>query len=361
MVDYFSIDVLYAFLLCALVFIASIVSSYLTEEKDQDYKGPLIGDHENQESEGGESDLQKYFADCKKNPGHKQFIPVNTFTRKHLPWAHRDNDLYEYIRAVADLTVRVAVTTNSPNRPMFWPQTTHPYPFFSMHDTKHLRTGSGRVWCVNKFQNGDNQHDDNRRSDKSKCWCRKCQDSDAPSNVWWEFKVYTAAQVVFDDLEASFTTIRLFYDTEDSPVIIVDNVSVSDINILNDKCELKCVTCDTNLGNKLMIIWEHLNNVRSKVFEKFYKSSCTDKFCFIVSHPHGCSKQISVGQWKFDQKVGEASFSSTSKYLYTTCTCPGSSGGNVQCFSSNVGTGLRWSSLVHSGSLKSGLNYSEAH
>uniref|UniRef100_A0A2C9LYD7 Uncharacterized protein n=1 Tax=Biomphalaria glabrata TaxID=6526 RepID=A0A2C9LYD7_BIOGL len=47
--------------------------------QSDEVEGPLIGDHETQESEGGEADLHKYLVGCKKNPGHSQFIPVDTF------------------------------------------------------------------------------------------------------------------------------------------------------------------------------------------------------------------------------------------------------------------------------------------
>ncbi|KAI8761591.1 hypothetical protein BgiBS90_030623 [Biomphalaria glabrata] len=320
----------------------------------EDTEDPLIGDHETQESEGGEADLHKYLVSCKKNPGHSQFIPVDTFTLKHLPESLQNNDLYEYIKVIADLTVRVDVKMASPHRPKFWPETTQPYPFSNISERRNLRTGSGRVWSVNKFQDGVKQDGDHGRIAYRKYWCRKCEDSDSPSNVWWEFHIYTATHVVFDDIEANHTTLRLFYDRDDSPVVSVDKVSVVDVNIEYDRCWLKCVTCDKNLGNKLMAIWKNFFNVWGKVRDKYKDSRSKHKFTFIVSHPHGCSKQVSVGQWRHKLEMGDCE----TKFIYTTCTCPGSSGANVQC----VGFREMWwvSNLVHSGSFKSGLNYSGA-
>ncbi|KAK6975237.1 hypothetical protein BgiMline_021582 [Biomphalaria glabrata] len=313
-------------------------------------EGILIGDHETQESEGGEADLHKHLAHCKKNPGHRQFIPVNTFTMKHLPEDLQDNDLYEYIKAIADLTVRVDVKMSGPDRPEFWPKTTRPYPFYNMSDKRNLRTGSGRVWSVNKFQDGVCQDGSYGRTSYTKCWCRKCKDLDSPSNVWWEFYVNTATHVVFDNFEASHTTLRLFYDRDESQVINVDQIRAVDVNIDYDWCWLKCVTCDKTLGNKLREIEKHFENVWMKVWNKYSASGSKHKLTFIVSHPHGCSKQVSVGQWKDEYKVGDRS-----KFTYTTCTCPGSSGANVQC----LGYDDHWArfDLVHSGCFKSGLNY----
>uniref|UniRef100_A0A2C9LV33 Uncharacterized protein n=1 Tax=Biomphalaria glabrata TaxID=6526 RepID=A0A2C9LV33_BIOGL len=81
--------------------------------QSDEVEGPLIGDHETQESEGGDADLHKYLVGCKKNPGHSQFIPVETFTLKHLHKGYQDKYLYEYIKVLADLTVRVGVEMSS--------------------------------------------------------------------------------------------------------------------------------------------------------------------------------------------------------------------------------------------------------
>ncbi|KAI8780335.1 hypothetical protein BgiBS90_019529, partial [Biomphalaria glabrata] len=320
--------------------------------QSDDVEGPLIGDHETQESEGGEADLHKYLVGCKKNPGHRQFIPVDTFTLKHLPEIFQDNDLYEYIKVIADLTVRVGVEMSSPARPKFYPKTTQPYPFSNMRERRNLRTGSGRVGNVYKFQNGVRQDRVIGRTSYTKCWCRKCEGLKSASNVWWEFEVTTATHVVFDDIEANHTTLRLFYDRDGCPVVSVDKVSVDYVNIEYDLCMLKCVTCDKTLGNKLMGMLKDFKPVWWKVWNKYLASRSKHKLTFIVSHPHGCSKQVSVGQWK--DKV-EVEVGIRSKFTYTTCTCPGSSGAHVQCLGYRD---LNWPELVHSGSLKSGLNYS---
>ncbi|KAI8780379.1 hypothetical protein BgiBS90_019573, partial [Biomphalaria glabrata] len=318
--------------------------------QSDEVEGPLIGDHETQESEGGEADLHKYLVGCKKNPGHSQFIPVETFTLKHLPEGLQDNDLYEYIKGIADQTVRVDVKMTSPDRPKFWRKTTQPYPFYNIRERRNLRTGSGRVRNVNKFQDGVTQDGGYGPTAYTKCWCRKCEGSNSPSNVWWEFDVYTATHVVFDAIEANHTTLRLFYDREDSKVVIVDKVSVRYVNIEDDRCWLNCVTCDKTFGNKLMEMYKHFENVWGKVWDKYLASRSQHKLTFIVSHPHGCSKQVSVGQWKDKLEVG-----SKSQWTYTTCTCPGSSGAYVHCLGYGDWT---WPDLFHSGSLKSGLNYS---
>ncbi|XP_055866344.1 uncharacterized protein LOC129922821 isoform X1 [Biomphalaria glabrata] len=317
--------------------------------QSDEVKGQLIGDHEFQKSEGGEADLHKHRRDCKKNPGHSQFIPVDTFALKDLPDDLQDDDLYELIKVTADLTVQINVRKISPHRPEHWPKTSQPYPYFKMSEKKNnLYTGSGRVWIINKYQDGDVHFG---RTGYPKCWCRKCEKSNSSSKVWWEFGVNTATHVVFDNIEAEYTTLRLFYDRDGSPEVIVDKLCVTDTIIEDDRCELRCVTCDDNLGNKLMKTCIDFEKINMKVYHKYSYSRSKKKLTFIVSHPHGCSKQISVGQWKDKIEVDI----NKSQFTYTTCTCPGSSGAHVYC----LGYNWTFTNLIHTGCfLKSGLNCS---
>uniref|UniRef100_A0A2C9M403 Uncharacterized protein n=1 Tax=Biomphalaria glabrata TaxID=6526 RepID=A0A2C9M403_BIOGL len=223
-----------------------------------------------------------------------------------------------------------------------------------MSERRNLRTGSGIVRYVTKYQDGVSQDGGSGVTDYRKCWCRKCEGSNSPSNVWWELNVGTATHVVFDNIEANHTTLTLFYDRDDSQVVSVDKGSVVFVNIKVDLCVLKCVTCDKTLGNKLMGMFKHFRNVWMKVCDKYPASRSQHKLTFIVSHPHGCSKQVSVGQWKDRIEVDLG----RSKFTYTTCTCPGSSGAHVHCL--GYRDNWTWPDLVHSGSLKSGLNYSGA-
>ncbi|CAG5132250.1 unnamed protein product [Candidula unifasciata] len=76
-----------------------------------------------------------------------------------------------------------------------------------------------------------------------------------------------------------------------------------------------------------------------------------DELTVVVSHPHGCSKQISLGFCSYIDVMKDE----WTRYTYTTATCPGSSGAPVVTISKN------WSYYVHSGgnSTKDGqLNYS---
>ncbi|XP_013076017.2 uncharacterized protein LOC106062297 [Biomphalaria glabrata] len=221
----------------------------------------LHGDHETQECEIGEADLHKYMTGCKKNPGHEQFIPISTFSVKQLPKGFRDSDLFGNITAVADLTVKIDVKMTSLHRPEVWPKTNHLYPFYNTRGNTNLR--SGMIVYVDKFLNGVDQYG---AQGSKKCWCTKCEHSDSPSNVLWELVVFTASHVVFDDIEASHTSLKLFYDKDGCPEIVVDKVRVDNVNVEYDRCKLKCVTCDQSLGQKL------------ETMRKYYRHEVQTKF-----------------------------------------------------------------------------------
>ncbi|KAH9500974.1 hypothetical protein Btru_069382 [Bulinus truncatus] len=317
----------------------------------------LYGHHETQVSEGGEADLHKHLKNCQKNSDHKQFVPVKFFSIKDLPEKVQDNVLYQLNKATVDLTVRVDVKMTSPHRPEFYPDTKVPYPFYNMRNKTTLRLGTGEIH-VYKYIDGRGV--DSARMDCNvdgeqylslfdtstrTCPCTKCRHSDKPRNVWWEFIVVTATHVVFDDIEPSHTSCRLFYDGQDSPVVSLDKVSVHYVDIERDTYHLKFVTCGS-LGNNLFNIelrWLYLwRKVRNK-----YKKISDIKMTYIVSHTHGCHKQVSIGRLMVNYKFGECNKNiDFAKLTYTTSTCPGSSGARVYC----LGSG--------NGALDSGLNYS---
>ncbi|KAH9508827.1 hypothetical protein Btru_050157 [Bulinus truncatus] len=99
-----------------------------------------------------------------------------------------------------------------------------------------------------------------------------------------------------------------------------------------------------------------LKNRKWVVLNKYKKSQHVDKLIFIVSHPHGCSKQVSVGHWLDEYNVAFG----FDRFTYTTCTCPGSSGAKVHCVGYEGDGVWGFYQYVHSGSLNSKLNYSGA-
>ncbi|KAI8771357.1 hypothetical protein BgiBS90_028076, partial [Biomphalaria glabrata] len=318
-----------------------------------------FGQHEVEGYNGDDTDIQNHVESCRKNPGHANFIPITRFTQTDLPEDLQDDTLYELIKAISDITVRIRVTKVSPGRPQFFPNTEDPYPFSGTN--VKMRLGSGEI-DVYKFIKGCGYNSQGRSSnffDKDKaieatystCPCEKCGQSDKPKEVWWEIFVYTAAHVVFDEIEAINTTCTLLYDNKGRPETkALNKFSVSYVSVEYDKCELKHVTCDVSLGDKLYKMSRRCCDLWEEVRPKYCRSQ--SKFMFLVSHPHGGIKQLSLGEWRENEKVKklDKNFVLT-KLTYTAGTCPGSSGAHVYCL------GFRGGHL-HGGALEPNINYS---
>ncbi|XP_059139774.1 uncharacterized protein LOC131927913 isoform X1 [Physella acuta] len=308
---------------------------YMAETQTE--PGFIPGHHEAEICYGGEADLHKHYTGCKKNPGHVNFIPVNDFNLDHLPWLYRDVIMMEVIKALSALTVLIKVKYTSLERPKSVPCFSGQYPFYNTRGSDVLRTGTGRVYRVVKYTESDN---------KGICPCDKCQHSDTPSKVWGEVCVLTATHVVFDDSEARQTRCVVGFDDNKSPGVSFDGWGVRRADIEGDGCLFTCVSCDLELVVELDKMCKHLDDLRRKVRDKYGRFDNVDKLTVIVSHPHGCPKQVSVGRWtRKHERDG------WHKYTYTTCTCPGSSGAHVYM----PGYG-RWYCRPHSGSNSEG-NY----
>ncbi|XP_059146791.1 uncharacterized protein LOC131934713 isoform X2 [Physella acuta] len=307
-----------------------------------DQTGVFIpGNHEAEMCYGGEADLHKHVTGCKKNPGHKGFIPLKDFNINYLPSRYHDDDLIsETIKTLAALTVQVKSKFTSLKRPEFYPDTQVPYPCYNDRGSHVMRLGTGRVQYVykSKERNGP-------------CGCAKCQVSATPSKVWGKVDVLTATHVVFDASEARQTRCVLGFDDNKSPVVSLDGwQKEGKADIERDWCELSYVTCDLELVDELDKMCESFYDLCGKVKDKYMRFVNVDKLTVIVSHPHGCPKQVSVGQWTHRRERDVK----WTRYWYTTCTCPGSSGAYVYRLGYDGGF---WYPHPHSGSNSEG-NYS---
>ncbi|XP_059145796.1 uncharacterized protein LOC131932921 [Physella acuta] len=285
-------------------------------EETENRKEPFIpGHHECEICYGGEADLHKHYTSCKKNPGHVNFIPVNDFNLDHLPSRYHDVIMLEQIKALSALTVLIKVKYTSLERPESGPFFSGQYPFYMNRGSDVLRTATGTVYDVVKYTESDN---------KGTCPCGKCQHSDTPSKVWGEVFVTTATHAVFDVSEARQTKCVVGFDDNKSPGVSLDGWRVEEAHFERDRCEFTCVSCDLELVDELYWTCRRFDDLCVKIREKYWKSDNNDKLTVIVSHPHGCPKKVSVGQWTHihEGKVWP-------KYTYTTCTCPGSSGACV--------------------------------
>ncbi|CAL1532223.1 unnamed protein product [Lymnaea stagnalis] len=308
----------------------------------------LTGTIETQLFEKGGPNIEQRVCYCKKNPNHKQFIAVSEFSINHLPKGYYDNDLVEFIKATADLTVKVEAKVTSEKRPEYRQNTKGDNPADDMRRNITTRVGTGMLCDVENYTEGEIM-----AFKKGCCKCPKCQRSANNSKVWGVVRMILSTDVVFDEIEARHTKCRLFYDKPDSPVVTLDGWEVEEANPEKGWIALKCVTCDIDLLDKLDEIWKNWRyNLLDKVNIKYKSSRDTDKLAFIVSHPHGYRKKISVGHWIKKNEMGDGWV----KYTYTTSTCPGSSGAYVHLIGYNC-----WDyrgRIVHSGVDFEGNNFS---
>ncbi|XP_059164509.1 uncharacterized protein LOC131947337 [Physella acuta] len=309
----------------------------------EDISTYFTGTHEVQEClEGqGEVDLHTHLASCEKNPGHNNFVPVNQLSLEHFPPGYHDNDVYDLTKVLADVMVRIAVKFTSPDRPEFVEGAEDPYPCYNTRGQNSLHTGTGRMIKCTKGM---------KRPTDITCPCPECDHSDTPSKVWWEVHVLTARHVLFDDSEARQSSCRLWFDDDKSPVVKIYGWKVGLLSVTErDMCVLYCVTHEVVVADKLEEMVRRFVYLRDKVRDKYESRRGVDKLTIIVSHPHGCSKQVSVGHW-VDRQVVRGNLT---RYTYTTCTCPGSSGAWVYRLGCDW-----WSGHPHSGAKSGGLNYS---
>ena len=321
---------------------------------------------------------------CKKNPGHEDFISAKDFKDNYLPRVHIDKHR-DILRARIDLTVRLRVMWTSPDRP-------DDYPFSKSRGKDETRVGTGIIIFVSNVT-------------EKPCPCVKCNGE--ITRKFWRFTVLTAAHVVYNTEEAKSTKVDLFYDDDscrldgrmvtvtglevaqvdlfydddscrldgrmvtvtglevaqvdlfydddscrlDGRMVSVTGLEVAQIEPDSDTCNLRCVSHDEALG-------ERLNTLNKCWVDGFRESldlsgldllpSCDgDRHpVLVVSHPHGQPKQITVGQGR----DGEHPL-----IEYNAATCRGSSGAPVFGLYAAGDNRLYvlWFTPVHSGSFTS--------
>lgn len=247
---------------------------------------------------------------CRKNPGHPQFIGAREFKEKHLAKV-RDDFSREWLSSCIDLTVRLRVHYTSRARPA-------DDQFAIVKGTKSRRTGTGfihRVYAPESAQ---------------PCPCVECDGKVVKKH--WVFEVRTANHVIYNDEEARQTKVDLFLDDEscdtDEKLKSVWGVEAWLSGPKKDKCGMLCVTCDEDLGERLQSV-RHCFDSNGTNYPDLdlagqdFLPSCdqTGDLGMIASHPHGQPKKITVGEWRGDEEFP--------CFTYTVPTCAGSSGAPV--------------------------------
>lgn len=255
---------------------------------------------------------------CKKNPGHTNFIAVKDFSMDHLPpECDKDEDVFHLIQVLADMTVKIKVKCVSDRRPDFIPETSAPYPLSGQKGSKTLSSGTGKLDDLLLY----------REEPKSEldvyCPCSGCVGSNKKTNHWGKFEVVTSRHVVFDDVEASNATCTFWYDDKNSPTVEVKVWKIDQPSTNEDWVRLYVPVCDVVLLEKLQSLLASHLKLWQTVNDKYEKKE--NNVTFIVSHPHGFLKKISIGKWLVKKYVEYGN----TKYAYNTPTCPGSSGAYI--------------------------------
>ncbi|GFO20795.1 hypothetical protein PoB_004730000 [Plakobranchus ocellatus] len=244
---------------------------------------------------------------CDKNSGHIDFIPVPNFCLDHLPEWCRSSSVLDYVIAICALTVRLRVSYTSKGRP-------EGYTFSKDRGSDILHTGTG--WVHNVVPG------------EGFCQCPKCCQSSSPCQTWFLVFIKTACHVVFNTEEAQSTKIDFFYDDKTSKIETYWGQGVSDKNEQSDNCTIFFATHNVALAEQLQ---QCIRRTETQVFRPdhsrfFSRWHCS---CIIVSHPHGQPKHVTLGKIKL---WPSATLEFRKNFVYTTDTCPGSSGAPVVVF-----------------------------
>ncbi|KAK0067820.1 hypothetical protein Bpfe_002661 [Biomphalaria pfeifferi] len=272
---------------------------------------------------------------CEKKIKHKEFIPYKMFSMMNFPEHYRDIDLLQIVHIIAFLTVKIIVKGVSQDRPLF-DESGHPYPLAEFRGSEESHFGTGRIGTIWSYSENDDKP----------CPCSKCQNSGNPTKVWGLIRVITAVHVVFDQKEAIRSECLFGFDSLDAVLTLLEGVGMERADKNDDRCHLSCVTHDVSLLQKIKPKWSSYPIYHSNVLKKF--TALDDKLVIIVAHPHGCPKQVSIGDWTYRDETGDKSSEGHPyvKYNYTTATCQGSSGATLYILGRKW---KLWYNQIHSG------------
>ncbi|CAL1533083.1 unnamed protein product, partial [Lymnaea stagnalis] len=247
--------------------------------------------------------------DCRKYPGHPKFYPFYDFSYLDLQHPYNNERQFnDLVRALGNLVVKVYFIGTSPDRPPVY-----------MATTEECKGTGNIVSSVMK-----------RKKDSMHCPLLECEVcKEHPGSQWGEITVDTAAHVVCDDHEVKRTICVLDYNDENAIVKILQGVRKNKISEVNDTCKFMCVTHDTKLVGELRKKIKSLQKIHEQLYKK-YVTLTQNNLVILVSHPHGCQKHVTFGQYT-RKYVSKRLRSKTyyTKYKYNLPSCPGSSGAPI--------------------------------
>ncbi|XP_005102525.1 uncharacterized protein LOC101862360 [Aplysia californica] len=256
---------------------------------------------------------------CTKHPGHTDFIPVPEFGLRHLPRPYRNKLVLDFLKACANLVVRLHLGFISDGRPEKWPGTEDRYPF-AVHRGTDLVSNVGSGW-VSRVRPCWEEH--------GLCRCATCREmeDEGKERRWWEVLIVTARHVVFDSVEAKMCEVTLFDDHKDgsgSVVLMAYEMGLGHTE--EDFCFVMCATHDPKVAERLQEMMDERETLSDMIVQQYQHVDDIPTNTVVISHPHGRMKYVSVGEFKGLEKMGDKWIYS---FRHTAATCPGSSGGVV--------------------------------
>lgn len=224
----------------------------------------MIADHEVEENviEAELGGLLNKLIMCnkeEKNPGHhNQFIQMDKFGTDSLPSLPRafplsKEDIVRWVKSCAGMVVRVNMKYCSLNRPDTWDGKS-PYPFSEFKGKRMNHVGSGWVSDFNS-----------NASDIPFTYCPLCKKCKEEGTVetCWNFTIYTARHVVYDDSEAKECEVIF---CEDKPrgvgAFVAQGGMMDHADTDTDSCWMSCFTHDTSFGEEAEKLRDNLFDTR---------------------------------------------------------------------------------------------------
>ena len=297
---------------------------------------------------------------CTKNPGHIGFIPATQFSPDLLPSPYnQDTEIIELVRLQIELTVRLRVHFTSNARP-------HGYTFSKFKGQHIPHTGSGIVFGA--FYNFPPAPPDNK-SYKA-CPCQVCDEAPPKAGrklEWWSVEVRTAKHVTYDTEETKTTIADLNLDQPGQMVSTTRlyGISLATSHADGDIARILFATHDEAVGQRLAKASRQFDMLSASLLRKYRDPDRFPLYAVICSHPHGCSKQVTIGsrtgRLVVNQKVeGAQPNEEWTEHIYTTPTCEGSSGAPIVILGREKISGRHWHMIshVHREALPSGQGHS---
>ena len=229
---------------------------------------------------------------CEKGTDHANFVKIGNLTVEHIPEASNRGEILIVVQKISDLTVKIRTGR-----------------------VRNLTGGANEkitTGFVTELQFAVG-------SEGTSCRCRTCKLSGQDNKVVGKILIATSTTVISSDEKAKRSEFEVTIDG--GSTYILSGIRLVDQTL--GFCVVECETCSMEVIDYLNIKREQCEQLMSKVRDN------GQRLCIIVSHPHGLSKRVSLGQWTRRIEQGAHKLKTYCKYEYDTPTCPGSAGAFV--------------------------------